>query len=196
VISPWQIRKFLLIQPRAETIRLTSGDAVSQEICPRRVNKSWAKIAETIFALSPELIELLDKDGNLIRAIRPDSEAAQTGAAPAIPSAVSGDPETARLTHFANLLHRAYEHSTDVAFTKLVELVERLDSRSDSIESRLERTEAQNRRLLQQQIDDAYERAQEQAEAAGGSGVKDEIMTSLLSGALQGQHAVNGKAKA
>lgn len=193
--NSWSIRKFLLIQPRAEVIRLSSGDdSVPTEMRPTR-SKSWSKLAESIHAIRPELIELLDKDGNVIRALRPNEELTRSDAA-AVPAALTTDPETARLTHFANLLHRAYEHSTEIAFAKLIELVERIDARSDAIESRLERTESAHRRLLQDQIDDAWERA---AEAATGddSEAKQAILSSLMQGAMAGSNGAraptNGK---
>jgi hypothetical protein len=106
------------------------------------------------------------------------------------------------LTHFANLLHRAYEHSTEIAFQRLVELTERMGDRSEAIERRLERTEAANRALLQDQVDLAFERAQEVANQnaeASGNGAGDlmqQMAGAFLSGRMGGitpPRAVNGK---
>jgi hypothetical protein len=196
-VNGWQVRRFLLIQPRPSVVRLSGSDNVPQEIRVTQ-NRSWSRIGDTIAAIDPELIECLDKDGNLIRALRPNADVQRSDSAPLPPPAILNDPETARFTHVANLLHRAYEHSTEIAFTKLVELVERIDARSDAIESRLERTEANYRRILHEQVQDAFERAEELAKTSGGTEFKDQMLSSLLQGAMQGNAegaAVNGKAK-
>lgn len=194
--NAWGIRKFLLGQPRAEVIRLSSGpDSVPTEMRATR-SKSWSKLAESIYAIRPELIELLDKDGAVIRAMRPEEELTRSDAAP-IPEALASDPETARLTHFSNLIHRAYEHSTEVAFAKLVEIVERIEQRSDAIEQRLERAEAAHRRVMQDQIDDAWDRVSEAAASGDETQFKSALMHSMMSGHAQGQtqRPTNGRTK-
>lgn len=175
-----KIRGFLLQLPKPSLIRIT-GDGDSQELKP---GKSYTKTAETICALAPELIECLDSDGKVIRAMRTDTPEAQRSSAAEVPAVLAQDPHAAMLTHFANLLHRAYEHSTEIAFTRLVELTERMGDRSDAIEQRLERTEAANRRLLQDQVDDAFERAQEvaEAQAASGNNLGETLLSSFVSG--------------
>lgn len=181
--NSWIIRKFLLVQPRPDVIRLSNGsDSVPTEMRPAK-SKSFSKLADSIYAIQPDLIELLDKDGTVIRAMRPNEEISRSDAAEA-PKVLSEDPETARLTHFANLIHRAYEHSTEIAFVKLVELVERIDARSDAIEARLERAESAHRRALQDQIDDAFDRAEEVAEGGEGQ-FRDQMMANFLEGAMQ-----------
>ena len=110
------------------------------------------------------------------------------------------------LSHFANLVHRAYQHSTELAFTKLVELVERIDARSDAIEARLERTEAEHRRTLREQVEDAFDRAEEMAAGAGAEGdFKQQMIAAFMHGQLAQQQggakaaasngASNGKGK-
>lgn len=190
-----KIRGFLLQLPKPALVRIT-GDGEPQELKP---GKSYTKTAETICALGPELIECLDSDGKVLRAMRTDTADAQRSTAAELPPVLQGDPQAAMLTHFANLLHRAYEHSTEIAFTRLVELTERMNDRSEAIEQRLERTEAANRRLLQDQVDDAFERAQEAAEKAeqGGSGTElvQQMAGAFLSGQMQPKPPVrtNGK---
>ena len=181
-----RIRGFLLQKPRPASVRLT-GDGAPETL---KLGRSFAKSAETIDALDPELIECLDADGKVIRAMRTDTVDAHRSDAAPTPQVLINDPETARLTHFANLIHRAYEHSTETAFTKLAEVMDRMNERSDSIEQRLERTEAANRRLLQDQVDDAIDRAQEQAAAATtaeGGGIGEQIVGSFLSGQMNRQ---------
>jgi len=195
-VNQGKIRGFLLQLPKPAIVRIT-GDGEPQELKPGR---SYTKTAETICALAPELIELLDPDGKVIRAMRTDTADAQRSTAAELPPVLQQDPHAAMLTHFANLLHRAYEHSTEIAFTRLVELTERMGDRADAIEQRLERTEAANRRLLQDQVDDAFERA---AEAAAASEVEDgvgqQMMGAFLSGRMQPKgrpvKTTNGAAK-
>jgi len=83
------------------------------------------------------------------------------------------------MAHFANLIHRAYEHATDVAFGKMVELVERMDGRSQAIEERLERAEAGMRREQRERIDDMWDRVAEAAERAESGDAKEQILTTL-----------------
>lgn len=182
-----RIRGWLLQLPKPHKVRVT-GDGEPQLLTPGR---SYAKLADTIAALAPDLVECLDKDGNVIRAERLESEDARRSDAAAVPAALQADPQALMLTHFANLLHRAYEHSTEIAFSKMVELVDKMNDRSDSIEQRLERTEAANRRLLQDAVDAEIERAHEQARQENGEG---DLGQQLLGGFMSG--AMNGKTQA
>jgi hypothetical protein len=182
MLSAQNLRKWFLRQPHAETIRMTVGDGVIQEIKPTR-NQSWAKISETVHAIAPELIELLDKDDRIIRAMRPGEETESNTSAPTPPAPITTDPETARLTHFANLIHRAYEHSVNVAFEKMASLMEAMNQRSDSIEARLERAEAAYRRVAADQLKDAWDRVYEASEAAENGDLKDQMLLSFLHGA-------------
>lgn len=189
-MTPWQLRNFLIRDPAPTTIRLTSAEGETTEITPGK--KSRVKIAETICAVGPELVECLDANGNLLRAVRPDSEEAQASGAPEVPPVIANDPNAAMLSHVANLLHRAYQHSTELAFTKLVELVERMDERSNAIEQRLERTETAYRREQQARLDELYQRAEEiAARAAGGAAPagKEAILDTLVSNMFRGAAA-------
>jgi hypothetical protein len=177
------IRGWLLQRPKPSMLRLTTGDGEPQELRPA---KSFAKTAETIEALNPELIEALDDKGRLIRATSLREPESDTTPA-VVPTSLSEDPETARLTHFANLIARAYEHSTDVAFQKLVDVVERIGDRSEAIEQRLERAEAAWRREVNRQIDDAFDRAEEREERAAEAAAPDlgtQLAQNFLGGAL------------
>ena len=193
-----KIRGFLLIHPKPALIRVTQGDGTPQEI---KLSKSFARTADTIVALGVDLIELCDKQGNLLRAMRLDTPDMLAREASPVPSVLSDDPNAAMLTHFANLLHRAYEHSTEIAFTKMVELVERIGDRSEAIEQRLERTEAAHRRTLEDNIDAAMARAEEAAEQAEQqqAGGLDQLANAFLGGMAQPKAAPpnhsNGRAK-
>lgn len=187
-----RIRGFLLKVPKPSKIRVSSGDAEPQEIKPAR---SYARTAESIDALGVDLIECLDKDGVLLRALRlTDPESHRSDAAD-VPKGIEVDPGALMLTHFANLLHRAYEHSTEIAFTRLVELAERLSSHTESIEARLERTESLLRREQSDRLDDAYERASEAiAKGDGSDPLVQQMMAAFMSAKMQPQAPVrNGK---
>lgn len=181
-----RIRGWLLQLPKPHRVRVT-GDGEPQLLSPGR---SYSKLADTIVALSPDLVECLDKEMNVIRAMKLDTEEARRSDAAELPDGLKADPQAMMLTHFANLLHRAYEHSTEIAFSKMVELVDKMNDRSDSIEQRLERTEAANRRLLQDAVDAEIERAHEQATQHAGEG---DLGQQLLGGFMSG--AMNGKAQ-
>lgn len=182
-----RIRGFLLQLPKPHAVRV-SGDGEPQVLKPGR---SYAKLADTIAALAPDLIELLDKDGAVIRATRLDAADAHRSDAAVVPEGLKADPSALMLTHLANLVHRAYEHSSEIAFTKLVELVDKMNDRADGIEQRLERAESRNRALLQDQVDAEFERAQEvaAAAAAGDGDMGQQMLGSFLSGAMNGKAA-------
>lgn len=177
-----RIRGFLLKLPKPSRVRLTT-DGETEEIKP---GKSWAKTAETIEALGCDLIEALDSDGAIIRAMRTDSPEARRSDAAEIPAVIATDPHAAMLTLFANLLHRAYEHSTETAFVKMVELVEKMGDRSDAIEARLERSESLTRRLQAEQIEDAYAHAAEIAAKASEQGEGGDLLSNMASAFMSG----------
>lgn len=189
-----RIRGFLLMHPKPALVRIDG----EQELKP---GKSFSKCAETIAALGGDLLECIDADGKVLRAVRMGSSEAQRSEAAAVPAGLEVDPQALMLTHFANLLHRAYEHSTEIAFAKMVELVERLGDRSEAIERRLERAEGEARRLAQEQISEAWDRAEEAAEkagadSAGGGDIGQTMLAAFLSGQAQKQAATVAAAAA
>lgn len=188
-----RIRGFLLQHPKPAAVRV-SGEGEPETLKP---GKSYARCAETIAALNVDLVECLDASGNILRALRMGEADAQRSAAAEVPPVLATDPHAAMLTHFANLLHRAYEHSTEIAFGKMVDLVERIGDRAEAIESRLERAEAANRRLFNEQLEDAFERAHEAAEKANGENgdLTQQMVGAFLSGKMSSPAApkTNGK---
>jgi len=178
-----RVRGFLLKIPKPAVVRITV-DGETQDLKP---NRGFAKCAETVLAMGPELIQCLDAEGTLLRAMRTDTADAQRSDAAEIPDVIAKDPHAALLTHFSNLLHRAYEHSTEVAFSKLVELMDRMNERSDQIERRLERAEAANRRAVEDQIADAFERAEEIATKARENGESGDLGQAMLQAFMGGQ---------
>lgn len=193
-MSVSKLRGFLLQKPKPHKVRVT-GDGEPQELVPGR---SYVKCAETIEAIGGDLLECFDAQGNLLRALRMNDAEAHRSDAAAIPPGINSDPNALMLTHFANLVHRAYEHSTEIAFGKMVEVFEKMNERSENIEQRLERTETANRRLIAEQADEAIERAHEQAAQGNGGALLDTLAGSFLSGQMQRPAAAptNGKGKA
>lgn len=191
-----RIRGFLIQLPKPAKIRLTSGDGEPQEIKPGR---SAARTAESIEALGVDLIECLDKDGAVLRALRLSEQDSRRSDAAEVPKGIEADPHALMLSHFANLLHRAYEHSTEIAFTRLVELAERLSSHSESIEARLERTESALRRERDDRRDDELERALElmNTKSGGDEGLAQQMLGAFMQAKLGGSvppTPKNGKA--
>lgn len=188
-----KIRGFLIQLPKPAKIRISAGDGEQQELKPGR---SFARTAETIEALGVDLIECLDKDGAVLRALRLDDHDARRSDAAAVPAGIATDPHALMLTHFANLLHRAYEHSTEIAFTRMVEMAERLSAHSESIESRLAHTESALRRERDDRMHDEYERAREALEKGDtGDPLVQQMLGAFMSAKLQGPPSTpkNGK---
>lgn len=180
------LRGWLLQLPKPALVRCTVNGE-TEELKP---GKSWQRLAESIAALDPEQVTALDAEGKILRAVRMDDSDARRSDAAAVPEALKVDPQALMLTHFANLIHRAYEHSTETAFTKMVELVDRMNDRSQGIEERLERAEARSRRLQDEAVSDAYERAEELAAQAVAGGDKEALGLQMLNMFMQGRGGV------
>ncbi len=193
MIQPSVLRSWLMKRPRPASLRLHLADDVTQEMA-RAEGQSWQDMADSIAAMEPLVVEVIDKDGKLLRAIKPHEEDGAGGRvrdnrSVVVPPAIQQDPETARICFIADLLHRAYQHSTDVAFTKLVELVDRIDERSTAIETRLERTERAYQRSLQDQIDDAFEHAEQAGAAAAAAGQEGDLETMMIKSFMGGMNS-------
>ena len=161
-----EIRSFLVAQPRGAKIIVRTQDDENHEIAaPNGKGLSWAHVARSIDALEHVYIELQDADGRLLRATKTTGAKAEPLPA-TLTTPLHSDPETARLTHFANLLSDAYKFSTGLAFQKMVELSQMSVERMMAIEQRLERTEANYRREMQERLNEAFERADDMATEA------------------------------
>lgn len=178
-----RVRGFLLQSPKPHAVRL-SGDELE---APKTIKvRNYSKAAETIEAIGAELVECLDAEGNLLRALKLGSADAHRSDAAPIPAGIEADPQALMLTHFANLIHRAYEHSSEIAFNKLCEFVDIINQRTSSIEARLERTEAAHRRTVEEQVQDAYDRAEEIADKAKEEGAAGGLGEQLIQGFASG----------
>lgn len=193
MIDPKALRIWCMKRPRPDALHLSFDDGEEKTI-PRQEAQSWVEMAQSVSALEPLLIEALAKDGSVLRAIKTEDVSAEPrvrdNARVPAPPALHADPETARICYTADLLHRAYQHSTDVAFEKvcsaydaafsrLVEIVEKVNERSDVIERRLERAETAYRNEVQDRIDEALDAA---AQKAGSSDGLSGLLESFVSG--------------
>lgn len=190
-MNAWHLRNWLIQQPKPSKVRITDSEGeVKELLCAKR---PIVRIAESIVAIGPDLIECLGPNDELLRAYRASQEAEFATAAPVVPTALAADPGAAQLGYFASLIHRAYEHSTELAFNKLIELVERIDARSDAIERRLERAELAYRREQSERIDDLWERAEEVVQQGGS---KDDLLRTFLGSMMAGQQQRQGQTTA
>jgi hypothetical protein len=180
-----QIHKFCMLQPRPKLLRATLDDDSTQELLPPRNGQSWSKLADSIAAVKPILLEAFDDDGKLLRAKREDDD--DDDDQRSTPALL--DPETARLTHFANLLAKSYEFSTKIAFAEMAGLVRSWSDYAKSTNERLERVESAHRRMREQQADDALEQASQMMAAAQGmspADAKTSIMDAFVGSMMQG----------
>jgi len=200
-----EIRTFCLARPRPAKIRATLYDGTVNDIAPPKPPASWAQVAETIAAIEPKLIEALDDKDALMRAKRDEDEPEDEPQHKFKPSANITDPETQRLTHFANHLANAYRFSTEVAFNKLAEMFAEQKQDNANTTRRLELLEAKNRRLDSELVQAEIEAAHAAGVAAGGGteggqgSFIEQMAMSFLQGKMQGENdakttnGVNGK---
>ena len=190
------LRNFLVQQPRGTRILVRTEDEDVHDIAPPNGRgTTWASVTRSIQALSWVLVELHDSDGKLIRATRASGDGpTDAPLASANLPVLHTDPETARLTHFANLLFRATEFSTTLAFTKMVELFQLQADRAIALESRLERAEASYRRTMNDRIEEAFEQAQEirQEAEAGNQDAALQLLHGFLGGMRSGGRPPSG----
>jgi len=157
-----QIRRWLVKQPRGESVKVLGEDGETRTI-EILAGVVWSQLADTIHALRPETLELLGKEGNLIRSVRPEDQEddEEGGPEPVVQIPQGVDANTQQLLVFAQLLSGAYRHSTDVAFERMVALFEACNRRSEILEQSLDAMTKLIRRAVQDQYDAA-------AQAAGG----------------------------
>lgn len=142
-------RNFMMRAPRPARVQVIAGEDVRDiDIGEGTI---WADLAETVAALDPDRLELFDREGQLLRADKRKSPA--RGAGVTLPAALHQDPNAALLMLFANLLHRAYEHSTGVAFDKFVEILSLQTEISRDANRRLERLEARHAETLRENLE-------------------------------------------
>ena len=192
------LRSFLIVGEKPAKVVVTTDEG-RQDVGIARNGVSWAQIAKSILALSPTLVECFNAQDQLLRAHRFDEQVKGPEGAFATPALIAGDPETMRLTHFANLLAQAYQFSIGKAFDKFVELADKQDARLAAVEARAERSEAEHRRLLRDMVREELEEAdaiRAEAEAtAAQHGTPENILSAFATNIAAGAVAKNGAVK-
>lgn len=156
-----KIKAWCMQQPRPHVVRVTGIDGQLNDV--QCTGATWPKIAETICALQPELMQAMTPDNKLIRAARPNDASDDwqdddsDPAGPRVPSLnnipiTAADPETQRFALVAQLIARAYEHSTTVAFERLAGICEALMQRSESVERARDQIHRAQIKQLEEQI--------------------------------------------
>lgn len=171
-----QIRGWLLNNPRPAILRVLGEDDAEHEMA-LAAGVKWADIAQSIHALNPARIDAYDREGKILRSVRPADVAEPkqpTERAAALPAGT--DPNILMLTHFADLLAAAYRHSTDVAFDRMVSLFEAVNERQATQEKSLESLHKLLRRALQDQVEAAGEAVPQ----------KRELLEDIVEGFVQG----------
>ena len=191
-----QIRQWLLNKPRPTVLRVRQGKETNEIPV---AGQSWARIATTVEAMTPDLIEGLDDTGKLLRACRPadfDEDEAEAEAKPAVAVGVPSsayDPETVRFKLVAELLADAHKRSS-VAFDKLVLIAEIGMRRAEATE----RSMAHMIRMREQELVDRVEEAEEKAAEVSDNPLQ-EIARAFIGGQASAGVAApvtNGKGKA
>jgi len=135
---PATIRAWLIQQPKPTALRVTlDGEA-------RIINvgtQTWARIASTVCALEPQLIEALDERGGVLRATRGETDDTAPEAPTHTPAGPPAMVDTATMQLVARLLADAYKHSTEVAFERLANLFDVVSRRTENLERSLAASE-------------------------------------------------------
>jgi len=188
-----EVRKWLLQRPRPELVRVATAEGDTEDV-DTTGNVRWRGVADTICALDPIKIEA-HAGGKIIRAEKFGIEVADVPD-PAIddelkvPEVLHGDPETARLTHFANLLFQSTMFSQKIAFTEMVKLVGLLMNRMREVEVEKRETERDLRDEEDARLQDAYENLSQNATDPQ----KDILQAFMQSMTSMGHSKSNGKA--
>lgn len=190
-MTPREFRAWLLCQPRPVACRIIAGDGREHKF-EISAGITWAAAGESIAALQPELVEALDAKGQMLRALRPreivesdddDDDAKEE-------RIVTTDAETERFVIVARLLADAYRHSTDVAFSKLVDLLEGVTKRSESQDRSLQTME----RMMRKQWEDQVLRQAGELQGDGEPLTLESLMAAFMQG--QGQRAATAAKEA
>lgn len=184
-------RQFLMQQPRPVKVRIHVAGEPTREMA-LGPGQSWNKIATTIDAFKPRLIEALDAAGGVIRASN-DEQLAEAAEAAAEPADRGGDPDDptvpeqgdSQIETFARLLADAHRASgersftfVEIAFQKIVEIANVQSLRLDKMQGVLD---SMQRRYLQ-----VAAGALEGDEPSGG-GPDPNLLVQMIGQFMQGQ---------
>ncbi len=113
-------RSFFLRAPKPAMVRAVLPDNVTHDFEVSDQEPNFMGLAKTFESLEPIRAECYDAQGVLIRAEKPANQPKRDAKLPGI---LTTDVEAARLMMFADLLAKAYENTTQVAFEKLLDVV-------------------------------------------------------------------------
>jgi hypothetical protein len=150
------LRGWLLCKPRPVKLRIVREGEPAQTL-EIQDGMSYAAVAKSVVAMTPDLVEALDKDGQVIRALRPEDDEEEDEEQEEEQEqgfAVPTDGETQRFIIVAKLVGDAYKHSTSVAFDKLGEMFQAIVTRE---EAQARSLEAMQKLMMKQALESAAE---------------------------------------
>jgi len=177
-----ELRSWLMKHPRPASLRLSSNGESRILAVPAKV--VWQELATSVAALAPELIEALDSNGTILRLVQP-SAATEDDYDPEPPrtaAVVTKDPTVANLHAMAEIIAGAYRHSTEVAFTRMVDLFEAVNRRSESLERSLDMTHNMLRKAYEAHAEAVMEATADATPPA--TEPLQQMMQSFMSGAM------------
>jgi hypothetical protein len=178
-MTPEEMRAWLLIQPRPAYLQITAADHSSHRLDIAN-GVHWIQVAQSVMALDPEVVECFAADGKTLRVIKPKEKRGADDDDDDDEVIEVSDPETQRLVVFARLIAEAYRHSTDVAFAKMVDIVEAATRRQESLERSLETAQKILTKAAAEQIAD---------EAASGGMSKGSLLEQMIGAFVSSQQA-------
>jgi hypothetical protein len=183
-----------MAQPRPVKVRLHLTGEDKPRVMALAPGISWAKFADSIDALCPRIIEALDSSDQMVRAMNTEFEpleeeheqlAEVLSEDPTAPEAGDGPLET-----FARLLADAHRTSSErsfqfveVAFARMVDIVNAQTKRMDSMERTVESIHRVWRGSYEQRL--AEGGASADGEDGGASTLLQQMLSQFMAGAAQ-----------
>jgi hypothetical protein len=157
-------------------------------------NPHWAEVAESIDALGPDIIEMVDRAGKFIRAVKSDQFSETTedekSKQKGVVERLAFDAETARFIKVAELLADAHKFS-ETAFNKLAAIVDSVTTSSTKKDQFIEAMQRAYRKVLEENADLSVE-----AETAGEQDPMEMMMQAMFTGYMQSQAERKARAEA
>ena len=192
-----RIRFWAMRHPRPASFRVHSGAADKPSLVELGPRVTWARVSETLAAMDPEMIEALAVNGSVIRACKPlelgdtvtdePSTTAPTAAADYSGGGAAFDAETARFNQFSTLLSKAYTDAqaqvglrNGAVFDRMIDLFETLAQQSKDQAAAIDTQQKTISKLYEQQIKDAFARANKAADADAEPSLIDQLAETFL----------------
>lgn len=158
------IRRWLMTGTKPANIEVTNANNEIKRIS-FGFGDTWIAVARTIDAFEPTRLCAYDNDNNILRAslmaslldIDPEDTAGEVASGTGQRGPMSSNEQL--LITYGQLLAKAYENSSQIAwntaFSKMVEIVEIFERRSEATEARLARVEAMFQKAVANQLQPA-----------------------------------------